>query len=238
MLHGVEGLPTDERWRSKLAAYWWRRAEGEMTSWVGFRHVLADLKAAAAPNPLVELAERAVQDEYAHSMFCRDWAVSFGHPGGEVQPRTQARLAFSGASDSDNRKLRILMCCFTETVGCVILQHVREVVTHPELLKLNRRHLADELQHSRVGWGYLASLHERDRDLIRDWAPRLLELLPEACCDGPEEDLEELIPWGYFTPRLLREAHAEAVRELIVPGLAHLGLTTAEPQLGRCQETA
>jgi hypothetical protein len=50
-------------------------------------------------------------------------------------------------------------------------------------------------------------------------------LLPTICCQGPEEDFEELVPFGYFTGRLLRAAHDEAVAEVIVPGLAHLGLT-------------
>jgi hypothetical protein len=32
------------------------------------------------------------------------------------------------------------------------LRHVRTVVTDPELRRQNQRHLADEIQHSRVGW--------------------------------------------------------------------------------------
>jgi hypothetical protein len=48
--------------------------------------------------------------------------------------------------------------------------------------------------------------------------------LPEACCEGPEEQREELVPFGYFTPRLLRAAHDEAVSEVILPGLSRLGL--------------
>jgi hypothetical protein len=32
------------------------------------------------------------------------------------------------------------------------------------------------------------------------------------------------VPFGYFTPRLLRAAHDEALRDLIRPGLQHLGI--------------
>lgn len=211
--------------RRIVAAYWFRRSEGELTSFVGFQHVLADLRAEGSPGPLRELAERAVRDEYQHAVWCREWAVRFGHPGDvETRPRSLEPLAFRGANDRQNRLLRILTCCFTETVGCFILRHVRKVVTLPELRRLNQRHLADEVQHSRVGWGHLATLTPADRALIAPWTRDVLALLPKACCEGPELELEELVPFGYFTPRLLRAAHDEAVRDVILPGLAHLGL--------------
>ena len=81
----------------------------------------------------------------------REWAARFGHAA-ESERGPQPRAArISGASDPENRLLRILTCCFTETVGCFILRHVRKVVTDPELRSQNLRHLADEVQHSRVG---------------------------------------------------------------------------------------
>jgi len=213
--------------RATVAAYWFRRAEGEMTSWVGFRHVLEDLEALGSPAPVRELAERAVEDEHRHALWCRDWAVHFGHPGGDIVPRSLEPIRFRGATDTENRLLRILLCCFTETVGCFILREVRRVVTHPELRRLNQRHLADEIQHSRVGWGHLASVTHAQRDFLRARAPAVLALLPEACCEGEEQAREELVPFGYFTPRLLRSAHDEAVEQVIVPGLVRLGLREA-----------
>jgi hypothetical protein len=219
----VYGL--DEEQRATLAAYWRRRAEGEMTSWVGFQHVLADLRAESSPTAVLELAERAVRDEYQHALWCRDWAARFGDSGGaEIVPRSREPLTFRGASLAENRLLRILLCCFTETVGCFILRHVREVITEPELRRLNQRHLADELQHSRVGWGHLATLDAERKTFLRSFAPKVLALLPSACCEGPEQDREELVPFGYFTPRLLRAAHQQALEEVILPGLHHLGL--------------
>jgi hypothetical protein len=222
----VDGLDAEQR--ALLAAYWWQRAEGEMTSWVGFQHVLSDLRAEGSPAPVIALAERAVLDEHRHALWCRDWARRFGHSADdEVRPRSERPVIFPGATESDNRLLRITLCCFTETVGCFVLRHARPVVTHPELRSLNRRHLADELQHSRVGWGHLASLGARRRDVLRAWIPELLRLLPAACCERGGQEREELVPFGYFTPRLLRAAHAEAVAEVIVPGLQEVGLGRA-----------
>jgi hypothetical protein len=217
----------DDEQRAILADYWWRRAEGEITSWVAFGHVLEDLRAENAPKPVLELAERSVADEYQHSVFCREWAVRFGHAEGEVRPRSERRLTFAGASERENRLLRIMLCCFTETVGCFLLRRVRPLITDPELRRLNQRHLADELRHSRVGWAELSTLDEAGRALLAERVPELLAVLPVACCEGPEEEHAELVPFGYFTPTVLAAAHAEAVREVIEPGLLHLGIRRA-----------
>jgi hypothetical protein len=223
---GMADLNAEQR--ACLAAYWWRRAEGEMTSWVGFRHVLADLSAEGAGAELLALAERAVADEHQHALWCRDWARRFGHESvSDPEPRSTTPITFRGAMPEENRLLRITLCCFTETVGCFILQHVRRVVTEPELLRLNRRHMADELRHSRVGWSHLGTLGAEQRAFLGAWIPALLEVLPVACCEGPEEPREELVPFGYFTPRLLRAAYHEALSEVIQPGLAHVGVAVA-----------
>jgi hypothetical protein len=106
----------------------------------------------------------------------------------------------------------------------VILRLVRPVLREPELLELNHRHMSDELRHSRVGWGYLATLDLSQKALLSSRLPELFRLLAVTCCEGSEQDDEELVPYGYFTPRLLRAAHDEAVRELIHPGLEHLAI--------------
>ncbi len=221
-----EQLSVDQR--SLVANYWWQRAEGEMTSWVGFRHVLEDLRLEAAPAPVLRLAERAVADERRHALWCRDWALAFGHEDlGPVQPRATRPIAFESASPAENRLLRIAFCCLTETVGCFVLREARPRIQSPPLRKLNQRHLADELQHCRVGWGYLSSLDAQKKQVLRAWLPRLLELLPVACAEGPEQDREELVPFGYFTPRLLVRAHQQAIQQVVLPGLHHLGLESA-----------
>ena len=188
--------------------------------------MLADLRAEGSPAAVVAEAERAVEDEYRHAVFCRDWAVHFGRPESELPtPRSTEPITFRGANAEENRLLRIALCCLTETVGCFILRQVRPHLTDPELRKLNRRHSADELRHSRVGWGHLASLDEGKKAILRRWLPALLGVCEHSCCSGPEEAREELVPFGYFTPRLLRAAYDQALAEVIQPGLAHLGFT-------------
>lgn len=213
--------------RDLVADYWWRRAEGEMTSWVGFQHVLGDLQAAGATEPVLRLARRSVADEYRHAEWCRDWAYAFGHPPGDVRPRTTRPVTFPGASEAENRLLRIAFCCFTESVGCFVLQEVRPHVVHLGLRRQNQQHFADELQHSRVGWGHLSTLRLADKRRLIRFLPMLLDLLPSACVEGPELERDDLVPFGYFTPSLLGRAHRRAIEQVIVPGLQHLGLQVA-----------
>jgi hypothetical protein len=199
-----------------------------MTSWVGFGHVLEDLRAEGSPAQVVELAERAVEDEYRHALWCRDWAQRFGHSEPvEVRPRTEVPVTFRGATENENRLLRIAFCCLTETFGCFVLRHARSFIHDAELRSLNRRHLADELRHSRVGWGHLAVIDERQKVFLSRWTPQLLRSLLAVCRQGSEEEREDLVPFGYFTPALLRRAHDEAVAEVILPGLEHLGIGRA-----------
>jgi hypothetical protein len=215
----------DAEQRTRVAAYWWQRAEGEITSWVGFQHVLADLHAEGSPPAVIALAERAVEDERRHALFCRDWAARFGRAVPDIPtPRSTEPVTFRGATADENRLLRIALCCLTETVGCFILRQVRPKLEDPELRQLNRRHLADELQHSRVGWAHLASMSEQKKAILRRWFPALLKITQQSCCTGPEQDFEELVPFGYFTPRLLQAAYDQALSEVILPGLEHLGL--------------
>jgi len=220
-------LPPDDR--SVLAQYWRSRGDGEMGAEIAFRQVKDDLVALDAPPPLVTLAERAIADERKHAYWGRDFALRFG--GTDERPPIASRtrtLEFPQASPRDNRILRIAFCCFNETVGCHVLQDIRPRVQEPELRQNNQQHLADELQHARVGWGFLSTLATADRSLVERYRPILMRFVQKACCEGPERDeLDRLVPYGYFTPTILRRAYERAVAEVIDPGLRHLAITEA-----------
>jgi len=221
----TEGLSIDDR--ARLAAHWWQRAVGEMTSWVGFGHVLADLRAEGSPDFVVMLAQRAVADEYQHALGCRDLAVRFGHPGGGVRPTTLRPVTFDDATDEENRLLRITLSCLTETFGGFVLRALRPRLRDMELRRMNRRHMADELRHSQVGWAHLSTLDDRRRAVIRAFLPQLLSRLPTAQSDGNGAPLEHLVPFGYRTPQLVRAARDAALEQVILPSLAHVGLRVA-----------
>jgi hypothetical protein len=221
----MNGLEHEQR--ELLATYWWQRTEGELTSWVGFQHVLADLRAEGSPESVIALAERAVEDEYQHTQRCRHWAMHFGHPGGEIALRGDKPIAFRGATELQNRLLRITLCGLSETIGCLVLRHARPLIEDPDLREFNRHNMADELQHSRVGWGHLATITPAQRDFLTPWVPALLRILQGTWCESGELEREDLIPFGYFSARLLRAAYKEAVESVIWPGMEHLGIARA-----------
>jgi hypothetical protein len=195
---------------------------------LAFRQIVEDLTELEAPAPVIALAQRAVEDERKHGQWGGEWARFFGHPDASVpEPSRTRKLMFPGASARENRVLRIVFCCMTETVGCHLLRDIRPQLTYPALRELNRLHLADELQHARVGWAHLSTLDARDRALVEDWLPELSKLVIAACCEGPEQDYERLVPYGYLTPRLLFSAYDHALDEVLRPGLSHLGIREA-----------
>lgn len=215
--------------RQVLAAYWRFRGEGEMGAERFFKRLLGDMRVLGVDAAIQELAQRGPGDERKHGLWGRDWAVFFGDEDRTDPEATRTReLTFPGATPFENRILRLAFCCFTETVGCHTLTDVRPRITFPPLRELNRTHLADETIHARIGWAYLSSAGKAERATIQRFLPALLGFLPIACCEGHEEDqYEHLVPLGYLTPRVLHGAHQRALREVIFPGLEHLGFETS-----------
>lgn len=220
-------LPSAER--ILVADYWRKRGVGEMGAELAFGQVREDLGALGAPAPLLRLAERATQDERKHGLWGREFSLYFGgtDESEPVAERTRT-LTFPGATERQNRVLRVVFCGLNETVGCHVLQDVRPRMVDPILRKNNQQHLSDELQHARVAWGLLGLLDERDRETVRRYLPLLLALVQKACCEGAERnEFDHLVPYGYFTPKILRAAYERALREVIEPGLSHLHIEEA-----------
>jgi hypothetical protein len=215
--------------RQLVAAYWRSRGQGEMGACLAFKQVRDDMAALGAPRSLLDVAERAVQDELKHGLWGAHFARRFGSRdlSAPVANRTKT-LEFPGASVDENRILRSAMCSFTETIGCHVLADIRPRITEPELRLNNQQHLADEVIHARVCWGFLSTLNSEGGALIRRWLPVLLRAAQIACVEGPEQDeFEHLVPYGYFTPRVLRASYQRALTEVIEPGLLHLRITEA-----------
>lgn len=215
--------------RKVLADYWRFRGEGEMGAERFFTRLLDDMQVLGVDPAILELAQRGPGDERKHGLWGRDWAVFFGSKDQTDPVASRIReLTFPGATPHQNRVLRLAFCCFTETVGCHTLTDIRPRITYPPLRALNRTHLADETVHARIGWAYLASAGPEERATIQRFLPVLLGFLPIACCEGPEDErYEHLVPLGYLTPRVLHGALQRALREVILPGLEHLGFQTS-----------
>lgn len=220
-------LPPDDR--AVLARYWRSRGDGEMGAELAFKQVHQDLMVLGAPQPLLALAERAIADERKHGYWGRDFSLRFGGTDHSDPVASRTRLLeFPGASAHANRVLRVAFCAFNETVGCHVLQEVRPRMTDPVLRQNNQQHLADEVRHARVCWGFLSTLGPSDRALLASYRSILMRMVQISCCTGPErEEFDHLVPYGYFSPSVLERAHHRAVVEVIEPGLRHLSIAEA-----------
>jgi hypothetical protein len=88
--------------------------------------------------------------------------------------------------------------------------------------------LSDEIDHARLGWGFLETVR---RPLLRETAPWLLPIVRANVriwreTRRPHEDTTLLAGHGAPSHEALDAAIVGAVKDLIVPGLARLGLPT------------
>lgn len=222
----LAGLSAEQR--ACLAGFWRDRARGELTTALSFEFMLADLRAEAVPDPLLELAQRAIVDEHRHTDFCLEWARRI-EPNANVEPELSGTrpLEFDGASARDNRLLRTVFgCCFSETVAVHVLTDSLRYAKLPSLRALNRLQLSDEVQHARLGWALLGwpGFAERERAMVRAHVPAMLTLLRSLWTSPAGSADERLLELGYLSPALVESAREAAVAEVILPGLDRLGI--------------
>jgi hypothetical protein len=119
------------------------------------------------------------------------------------------------------------MCCINESLACAFLERCLAEARPRHLAGLQRRHLADEVGHARVGWAMLASplIAPVDRAAIAAAAPRLIEANVAAW----RARIAELPPYGFPDHGLPAAAAIAAtidaaVDQIIRPGFAHVGI--------------
>ncbi len=222
---------SDER-RAELRHFWCGRANGELTTALSFEFMLEDLRQLAAPQVLLELAETAISEEHRHV----DWCLRFARLLGNGEPASAELggtrpLVFNGASDADNRLLRTIFGgCFSETVAVQVLLASQQEITLDSARRLNRQHVAEEVRHSRLGWGLLGwqGLGPRERSMLAAFVPAMAELTRRLWL-GPQREADpELHALGYLSRPLIERALTQAFDEVILPGLARNGVNAGD----------
>lgn len=214
--------------RATLHEYWIDRAKGELTTALTFEFMLDDLTHEGVPDELRNLAKTAIIDEHRHVDWCLRWArlVDDTKP---AEPRLGGTrpLSFEGASAHDNRLLRTVFgCCFSETVAVHVLSASHSRIRLPSVRSLNRLHLREEVPHARLGWALLGwqGVTSRDRDMLRSYVPEMTRLTRMAWQSTRREPDEDLHALGYLSSPLVALACDEAIPNVVLPGLEHLGV--------------
>lgn len=223
----IESL--DEAQRAFVAATCARRAELELRGGASFALVTQALIALRAPAAVVALASRAITQELSHSeiyLHCASRYAGRELPGPEVAPIDAPE--FDGAGEELRHVLHVVaMCSVNETMACEFLQLCLEQATGPLLRSALRNVLADEIDHARIGWAYLATLPPTDRrrtDLAA-WILPILRLQWGGWLAQIEALPREALPeHGCPAPAEVEAAGLCAMRDLVLPGFERLGV--------------
>ncbi|HLT40788.1 MAG TPA: ferritin-like domain-containing protein [Enhygromyxa sp.] len=218
--------------RAVVAAMWAFRARSEDQAAARFARIADRLDALAAPEPLRALARRAIDDERRHRARCAALAERFGHASldSELVEAPAPEVAPSQLPPARRVTYELVaFCCLTESINAALLTRSFAETSEPDSKAAVREILADEVQHARLGWAYLA--HESDRAWLAEHFARMLAAtVPEELRDPriQPDPSPALRAHGVFARAELREILIECVDGVITPGLALLGVD-AEP---------
>ncbi len=226
----VAALPPEVR--ETAARVWSGRAVSELTAATTFARIAPVVIGSSCASEVQWLAARAVSDEVRHAALCH--AVASAYRGSEepwpgtrrVEP-SRALAAVDGPLG--NALAVVTVCCIQETLGTALLEHALAATRAPLPWQALRALLADEVDHARIGWAYLAGLRATDRAEV---AARLPALLAE-CLAHWRQRTANLPPRGVPDhgcpePAVTGPLIAEAARTLLAPGFAYVGIDVAE----------
>ena len=164
--------------------------------------------------------------------LCAAIAERFGH-GVELGEPELTEVAPRSFDARDRVVYEVVaFCCITETANAAVVTAGADDVDDAAIRKAVRTILADEVQHSRLGWRFLAT-HPPD-DAQRAWLARYL---PDMLRGTVREDLFAPAPiigdevtmakYGTLPIEGRRAAFLDAMREVVLPGLAQFGVDVA-----------
>jgi hypothetical protein len=213
--------------REEIARIWLSQAATEARVAKSFALVHESFVTLGADAGRVRVSARAALDEHRHESLCRTMAERYvdapvvATPALPFAPPAHAEAK----NDRERRALWIVgQCAFNETFASAYLALCYERAEIPLVRAAIRQLLADEIDHARIGWAFLTTLDREERAVISDW------LVPLAVCNLREwrkvrlaED-ERLARHGIPPASEVEAALVHALDDLIVPGLAHVGL--------------
>lgn len=235
--HRIE-LPDDatidllpEPARRAIAGHWLHRASAELGVAVAFEALRPRLRGVGAAEVVLALAAKAIDDERRHGELCVRLAARYLGEDVAVPDARDGSLPDFGTGDEPTEVALIVvgMCCINESVASEWIRSCWHLATAPTALAANKAHLQDEIDHARLGWAHLASeaVGPALKRTLRTWAPRLLRV---NVAEWKKKDAylpEEGIPsHGHLSAADHDEVIDAAVRDVVLPGLAHVGVAT------------
>lgn len=219
----------DDATRAELANRWAYRANLEHAAAARFRQ-LADRMAAAKLAPvLVTIANRAVDQERVHVGLCAEIAERFGAKV-ELPEIVLEEIAPASMEMRDRVVYEMVaFCCITETANASVVSASADDVDDAAIRRSVKTILADEVQHSRLGWQFLAThpLDANQRAWLGSYLPDMLEGTIRADLFSPQPivgDEATMQKYGTLPVEGRRWAFLVGMREVCLPGMARAGI--------------
>lgn len=213
--------------RAELAALWQARADSESSVRKVFHQLVRELIATGAHPAVIAHARSAAGDEARHAAVCTELATVYrgAYVPSAIEPAI--KLPDYVADKRLRAALHVVnLCCVGETLAVAFVDACIDECEDPVLREIHRRHMADEVRHARLGWAHLASLPAEVRAAIAPWIGELVRANQRAWETRIAELPEAGIPGHGYPPRAqLIAAVRNAVRDLVLPGFAYVGIT-------------
>jgi hypothetical protein len=216
-------LPTETR--ENIANLWWSQAATEYRVASSFEVVRDALGRLQVDAGILQLAERAVDDEYRHNALCLQMAERYaGRPFEQPKVLEFAHPAHASAAAPRVRDALFVVgqCVYNETFASAYLQACLDGATHPLAKAALRELLSDEIDHARIGWAYLSTLAPEERAALEEWLlPLAVSNLREWRSINLPSATSELEAHGLPARERIQTALLDALSGIILPGLEH-----------------
>lgn len=225
----VDALP--EGIRRAIAAHWLHRASSELAVAHAFEALLPRLASVGAARPVLALAAKAIDDEQRHAGLCLDLATRYLGATTMMPDAAFPGLPSFGTND-ERLEVALLVLgssCINESIASVWIRASWHTATSPLAVFANRHHLADEVDHARLGWAHFASsaVDAELRARVRPFVARSVAV-NVAQWRRPDEALpEEGVPeHGHLARTEHLAVVDDAMASVVRPGLVAVGLAT------------
>lgn len=218
----------DPELESFVRQVWQGRHEVELAASTRFAALAERLDGVGAPRAVVSLAERASGDELRHAAHCQTLVSGYGGPRlPSGAPLVEYAPAHLGAGWRLLYEV-VAQCCIAETESMSTLLVLNDAAETPELKRILHELARDEVNHSRIGWGYLAwARHRYDLGDLGRFLPGMLEGNASTGVFTPVRAVEDgptLLRHGVVPASMRRTLYVETLQSVVFPGLEEQGV--------------
>jgi hypothetical protein len=219
--------------RALAARVWSFRLGSELEAAQRFGALAPLLRVAGASDVVVGMAEEAAADELRHADLCRMLVRHFGGaPPAEAEIALRWTAPAAVAGEARVLYEIVALSCVTETLSTALLGELVARASDPVCRQAMHSILRDEVNHSRLGWAFLAQQHARGvRDCVGPHLPDMLEatLGDELfkAAGGEDPTLAQVAGLGSLERHDRLRVVRETLERVIFPGLERFGIETA-----------